>query len=257
MLDSPRLFSWHAAAVLGLLYVGFPWLAARLRRHRQAVLERSRLELYTQSMALQWLATILALFSARVDGRVADALSLARRAAPGRSALSFWLLLAAAGITLALMYLVAGLVQALRSRPRGEDPLVWKLVPETVAEKCVFAGVALTAGLCEEFLYRGFAVGRASLWIPLPLAALASTLAFTLTHIYQGVVGTVRAGALGAVLLAAFLYTGSLWPGICAHVLFDLVGGLYLGPRWKKNFLQHPVPHDSLLEEKDREGPRR
>lgn len=222
MPDHAGNFSWHAAAMVAVLYAGFPLLGARLVLNREEVLQRSRRELYGQSMVALWAATILALLSARFDGRLADAFRL-----PGRAAASASSLLAVTGLTLAATFLAAALLEAIRPLRRWEDPLVWKLIPETAAEKRLFVLLALTAGLCEEFLYRGFAIGRVSLWMPLPVAVVASTLAFVFTHLYQGVAGIIRAAVLGSVLLAAFLYSGSLWPGICAHFLFDLAGGLY------------------------------
>jgi membrane protease YdiL (CAAX protease family) len=99
------------------------------------------------------------------------------------------------------------------------------LLPANAIERAAFIPVALTAGICEEILFRGFLIRFLHDGAPgLPLfAALAvSSLVFGLNHLYQGwkgALGTAFAG-LGFGLL--FLVTGSLIPAIVIHALVDL-----------------------------------
>ena len=63
-------------------------------------------------------------------------------------------------------------------------------------------------------------------------AALALTsAAFAVLHSYQGVLGVVRTGVVGVIMGMVFLHTGSVWPGIVAHVLIDLAVGFVLADR--------------------------
>lgn len=102
---------------------------------------------------------------------------------------------------------------------------VGSLLPRTDAERRVFAAVALTAGIAEEVVYRGFgiavlaALGPALPWWGLIAAAGA---AFGLAHAYQGTAGILTTGLLGAVLAAVYLDTGSLLVPILLHCLIDL-----------------------------------
>ena len=62
-----------------------------------------------------------------------------------------------------------------------------QLVPASRLEMMVFVGVCLTAGLCEELLYRGwlvnvFRVATGSAWA----AAIVSAMVFGIGHAYQG-----------------------------------------------------------------------
>ena len=207
------------AALLVLVYVGFPLLAFRLRRHRLELLDWPRLWLYGESMAIQWSTTVLVLWAAHREGFTLGLGTAGRWGIEG-AALATLLALAA--------------VAAMARPPEREDPLVLWLIPESATEKVAFVGLALTAGFCEEVLYRGFAYGRAAVWLPAWIAAGVATLAFALTHLYQGWYGVVRATVLGALLLAAFAGTGSLWPAIGAHFAIDLWAGFYLGPRMKR-----------------------
>ena len=212
-----------SAVLLLLVYAGFPLLALRLRRHRAELLDWPRLWLYGQSMAIQWGMTVLVLWAAHREG-FALGLGTAGR----------WGIEGAALATLLALVAVAAVAHLLARPPEREDPLVFWLIPESSAEKVAFVGLALTAGFCEEVLYRGFAYGRATVWLPGWIAAGLATASFALTHLYQGWYGVLRAMVLGAVLLAAFAGTGSLWPAIGAHFALDLWAGFYMGPRMKR-----------------------
>lgn len=211
------------AALLVLVYAGFPLLALRLRRHRLELLDWPRLWLYGQSIAIQWSATVLVLWAAHREGFTL-----------GLGTAGHWGIEGAALATLLALAAVAAVARLLARSPEREDPLVLWLIPESAAEKVAFVGLALTAGFCEEVLYRGFAYGRAAVWLPPWIAAGVATLVFALTHLYQGWYGVVRATVLGALLLAAFAGTGSLWPAIGAHFAIDLWAGFHLGPRMKR-----------------------
>jgi membrane protease YdiL (CAAX protease family) len=60
------------------------------------------------------------------------------------------------------------------------------------------------------------------------MAVLVSSAAFGMMHSYQRASGALRAGALGALLAAPFLLTGSIYPSMAAHAAYDIVAGLLL-----------------------------
>jgi uncharacterized protein len=45
-----------------------------------------------------------------------------------------------------------------RAVPAGETALLQFLLPRTPAEKTAFVGVSVTAGICEELVFRGFMI---------------------------------------------------------------------------------------------------
>ncbi|GGJ09358.1 hypothetical protein GCM10008995_18980 [Halobellus salinus] len=104
--------------------------------------------------------------------------------------------------------------QRLRSALAPDTPLGWALLLLVVLP--VIAGF-------EELLFRGALVGvvaagyDVSPWV---LAVVASG-AFALGHGAQGRLGVVVTGALGFVLAAAFVVTGSLLTVIVAHYLVN------------------------------------
>jgi membrane protease YdiL (CAAX protease family) len=92
-------------------------------------------------------------------------------------------------------------------------------------ERSVFALLAVTAGVCEELLFRGFGIAYLRwLWPGSPrVAVIAITaVAFGLVHLYQGPRGVVLTGLVGAYLAWLVLSTGSLLPAMVIHALLDL-----------------------------------
>jgi membrane protease YdiL (CAAX protease family) len=90
--------------------------------------------------------------------------------------------------------------------------------------------VSISAGLCEELLYRGwllslFSAALGSVWLGL----LISSIIFGLAHAYQGRSGIIGSGILGAILGNVFIVSGSLIPGQLLHTAMDLNNGLALG----------------------------
>ena len=101
------------------------------------------------------------------------------------------------------------------------------LTPHTDREMKTFNAVSLTAGICEEVAYRGFLTAYLMAWLGTPLwgALVLSSLAFGLAHMYQGPVGILRTGFVGAVMALLYGLTGSLWAPMVAHVVMDLTAG--------------------------------
>lgn len=113
-----------------------------------------------------------------------------------------------------------------------ESPTLARLLPRTSAERLAFLGVSVTAGVCEELVFRGFLVPAITVAVGAPVvAAVIAAAVFGLLHAYQGFSGALRAALLGAMLSVVLLATGSIVPAILAHTMIDVVGGYWIGPR--------------------------
>jgi membrane protease YdiL (CAAX protease family) len=103
------------------------------------------------------------------------------------------------------------------------------LVPRSGVERALFVFVALTAGFCEELLYRGwlwrfFGDLTGHLWIAVVLSAVA----FGFAHAYQGRAGIISTGIVGLLFSVPVLLTNSLIPVQVIHAGIDLMNGLLL-----------------------------
>lgn len=106
-------------------------------------------------------------------------------------------------------------------------------MPRTMTEVFVFAALACTAGLSEEFLYRGFAFAafaRMSENVPqsVAIAALLSSVWFAVAHWYQGRKGIITTFIVSIIFVIPRIWTGSLIPSMAAHAGVDLIAGLYI-----------------------------
>jgi len=100
------------------------------------------------------------------------------------------------------------------------------VLPHTRTDMYRFGGASLTAGFCEEFLYRGYFVWVFSPWLGWRGAAAFSLAFFAIGHLYQGWNGVLRTGMAGAFFTLVVALFGSLWPAIALHALIDLGAGM-------------------------------
>ena len=117
----------------------------------------------------------------------------------------------------------------LRKRPLKYSSAALKsfsyFFPATWTERRWWMFVCITAGVCEETLFRGFLLHYLHVFpwtLNLTLALLISSVIFGFNHLYQGaggVAGTVIVGFLFGLL---FLLTGNLLPPIILHGVIDL-----------------------------------
>jgi len=98
-------------------------------------------------------------------------------------------------------------------------------LPNTGAERAAFILVSLSAGVCEEILFRGFLIRlfhHGALALPLAGALAVSSLIFGLVHLYQGFKGVLSTAIAGLALGLLFLLSGNLIPAMVLHALLDL-----------------------------------
>jgi membrane protease YdiL (CAAX protease family) len=109
------------------------------------------------------------------------------------------------------------------SEPPGAATLA--VLPRTAGERRLFTVVGVTAGVCEEWLYRGFflaVVAAVAGGVTDEVLVVVAGVAFGLAHAYQGRAGIVTTGVLGGVLAALYLSTGSLLLPVLLHAAIDL-----------------------------------
>jgi membrane protease YdiL (CAAX protease family) len=99
------------------------------------------------------------------------------------------------------------------------------ILPHTDEELRRFLWLSLTAGICEELLYRGFLLAYFGHWLgPIPSLVISSAI-FGLGHLYQGVRGVGLTGFVGALLGVFYLLSGSIFPSMLLHAGGDMYSG--------------------------------
>jgi uncharacterized protein len=103
------------------------------------------------------------------------------------------------------------------------------LAPEGSTEIVLWIAVSLTAGVCEETIFRGYLQKQLIAWTGnAPAGVLLSAAAFGVGHIYQGAKATVVIGVYGLLFGILAQLRRSVRPGMMAHALHDTVSGLAL-----------------------------
>jgi membrane protease YdiL (CAAX protease family) len=83
--------------------------------------------------------------------------------------------------------------------------------------------IAVTAGITEEIVVRGYAQTRLEqLRAPTAVILLLPTALWGVLHVYQGVGAALTIFGLGLMYAWYFHRTRRLWPLILAHILFDM-----------------------------------
>jgi uncharacterized protein len=194
------------------------------RRRLQADPARARRRLYAEGIAGPWALVVagaaLWLFHDR------SWISL------GFSVPDGWRLWVPVALALLLVvytvYAAAALVRDAEARAsvRQQAGGFVGMLPHTRADLYGFVGVSLTAGFCEEFLFRGYFIWALAPWLGWWGAAALSLPLFACAHAYQGWSGVVRVGVVGAFFTLVVAISGSLWPAIVLHALIDLSSGV-------------------------------
>jgi membrane protease YdiL (CAAX protease family) len=219
---------WDFALILIVLAVLVPWRGA-VKMHqlfaRPSLDTADRLSLYASTLAFQWFAVAVALWRCHARGVDFRTLGIALPDAP-----------LVAAVTAALSFLLLGQqLLGLRRFARLPVPrqgflhqMATKVFPQNFLEALAFAALVASVALCEEFIYRGFALAALAHAVgdSLLLGTLASSALFAIAHAYQGRRGMFLTFAVGLLFAGVRTWTGSLIPSIAAHLCTDLVAGL-------------------------------
>lgn len=228
---NPLYIPWDFVLILLFLGVVIPWRgAARMRRlmNKPELTAADRISLYKNTIFFQWL--IVAIVVLR---------SLAREVSPEELGIALddpwriaWVSIAATGILCINQFVGLRRISKLPPEMRGRlFAITEKIMPQTPRETLLYALLAGTAGVSEEFLYRGFVFMAFVRMIvnygpPNAFAAILSSLWFSLAHLYQGRRGLITTFVVGMIFALVRIWTGSLIPAIAAHMGIDLVVGI-------------------------------
>lgn len=201
---------------------------ARLMKPMIETLGRGRV--YEQTVKSSWGLSLLLLALVFLFGVPPDMVGLGF--APVEGDMSAWKFFFFTTILISVLlafYLLVKTSSQLRRRlrPYYELEIERLLLPRTDIEAKAWSAVSWTAGVTEEFIFRGVLLYTVSLYLDvssLTLAFIGGAL-FGLAHAYQGVRGVLVTGIVGWGLGYLYLAMGVLWPVMVVHALLDLIAG--------------------------------
>jgi membrane protease YdiL (CAAX protease family) len=224
--------AWDIWLIFFVLGVILPWrgrarLKTLLAMPRVGAMER--IVLYASTIAFQWVIVAVVAWRAWVHGYTAGELGLT---AHDGTRLAIGSIVGATTIA-TFHWFNLRRVGRMPHNSRGSiQAIAERILPQSTMELLPFLALAITAGLCEEFLYRGFAMAVLTrLGVVAWVAVLVSSILFGLAHLYQGRGGLVSTMLVGIVLGIGRVVYGSLVPVIFWHAAVDIVAGI-AGPRY-------------------------
>jgi len=106
-------------------------------------------------------------------------------------------------------------------------PAAPSLLPATGTERLAWIAVSISAGFCEEVVYRGYLQRQLGALMRRPwLGVVLQAILFGVAHAEQGGGSAARLALYGAAFGALARWRRSLWPGILCHVAIDVTSGL-------------------------------
>jgi membrane protease YdiL (CAAX protease family) len=110
----------------------------------------------------------------------------------------------------------------------GHAASIQTFLPRRAVEILLWVGVSVSAGICEEVVFRGyfqrqFEAFTRSKWIALFLQAAL----FGISHGYQGLEACLKIAIFGALYGLLALWRRSLRPGMIAHAGSDILSGIF------------------------------
>ena len=215
---------WHTVLIV-LLIAGTSVLGSRHGTKRS--MAGHHLANYGVTIAWEWVLAGIALWGTRLRKvPLRELLGERRRGARGffadvGAAAIFWIaammVLATIGLLLRLMHM------------EGAQKEIAQLAPQNAAEVVLWIALSISAGVCEEFVFRGYLQRQFTrlsgrVWV----GVLVSSLLFGGAHGYEGWSGMLMITAYGALFSLLAIKRRSLRTGMIAHGWHDSFTGIAL-----------------------------
>jgi hypothetical protein len=184
----------------------------------------TRTHLYLRIMLIEFVFLAIVIFGVRLRGASLHAIFGHRWVSLGQA-------LRDLGLGIALLLVSTILVSVLSGHQGGSTPdqSIAYLIPQTSVEILLWVCVSITAGVCEEAVYRGYLQHQFSvLTCNTPAGIVLSAVLFGVAHAYQGL---QRSSLIGlAAILSGMLvhWCGTVRPSMFAHGLQDALAPLLL-----------------------------
>ena len=104
------------------------------------------------------------------------------------------------------------------------------LLPQRHVEIVAWVALSVTAGICEEIVYRGYLQTQLLAFTGSPaVAVFGQAVLFGVSHGYQGVQSVITITVYGTLFGLLALWRRSLRPGMIAHAWTDIFSGVISG----------------------------
>jgi membrane protease YdiL (CAAX protease family) len=190
--------------------------------HQRAGLGPSRPYMYLRTMLFEFVVLAIVVVGVRIRGSSLQAIFGQRWRSLGQLLTDLGL-----GVLLLLASTVVASIFGSHQSGGSAEHSISYLLPQTWNEMLMWIALSITAGVCEEAIYRGYLQRQImALTRSVPAGIVLSAVAFGAAHAYQGLqrASVIAASALLFGLLAE--KRGTVRPGMIAHSLQDAIAPL-------------------------------
>jgi len=204
------------------------WDWFEIPRLKASTAPRKKIRFYQKIVAASWACALVAVITIglRAAGTMDRGAHESAWLAPGtRGGVFLEGLIAGLLIVIILPAVLAMRSGKIRVRAGKAARRLAFILPSTGEERRWWWLVCITAGICEELVYRGFLLHYLHVMpfhLDITRALVVSSLIFGIGHLYQGIAGVVQTTVIGFVLGAMFLLSGNLLLPIVVHAVIDL-----------------------------------
>jgi membrane protease YdiL (CAAX protease family) len=191
----------------------------------RAAVDANRAAMYTKTIIIDWLLLAFVILGVWLAGSPLSSV-LGQRWRSGREVLRD--ISIGVGFMIVQTLLLSGISAHLGNA--DSDRAVRFLLPHGPVEMALWVALSLTAGICEESLYRGYLQRQfTALSRHVAGGILLSAVVFAVAHSYQGFWRAVVIGLDGATLGWLAHWRRSVRPGMVAHSLKDVLAVVLMG----------------------------
>ncbi len=219
--------------IIGLVYPGYIILTHNKINGRIKKEEKYRLVDYKQTIFIFWVLTLLIISNTFIDKSIP---------------LNFYPGFNITGIVLAALILIFIGLQIATSKVTTMEKaksVIEKMkdnihyLPKSKREFIWFNLLSLSAGICEEIIFRLFMFSYLLENINLTTAFILTNVIFALTHIGSGKQNIISAFILGLLFTAIYYFTDNIWLPIILHSSIDISTGYlsYQAQKLEKTFI--------------------
>lgn len=182
---------------------------------------------YAATLVEEWFLFFFVLWGERIRSRV----PMRERIGIHAEKDAVWRDIGIAALVLVSLWAVGGVLVFVLHPERGTQ-VIGYLLPRNLAEIALFVPLAVSAGFCEEYIFRGYLMRQfssltGSVWAGLVIQAAI----FGLAHGYQGLRLMSVIFCYGLIFGTAAILRRSLRPGMFAHGFLDFFSG-FMGFIW-------------------------
>lgn len=227
--ERPVAAAWHTALII--LIVGtWSYLGVIRAGRMRAAAEPNRLALYLSTLIFEWVLVAIIYAGVRLRGRSMSEIL----GTPWRKAIDFWRDVGIALVFWVVAVFILGMsARALRIPPQIQKGLTYML-PRTAAEMIMWILLSVTAGICEEIIFRGYLQRQFTAWTRNAVVGIILAAAFFgAGHSYQGGRQPILIGIFGLLFGILAQMRRSVKPGMITHALQDGVTGIIASVMYK------------------------